>query len=302
MANNEARTLRVGVFLLVGIILLVAVVMLFFARRYFSDTRHYATYFYESIQGLDRTAPVKFSGLQIGHVSAIRIAPDGTLIEVVMDINRTFKIHRTNLVARLQNAGITGIRYIELSLRADRKHLEPKRAFKSAFLVIPSYPAAQMSDLLDTMNTKMQGIDTASISTGMVAALQQINSFFATNTWQPIFVQLSTSVATADRISKELDGYITSGGMSNLIADATATIQHLRTISEHIKPDEVDRMLRELTSLTARLNASVYTIDSNLQPMLQVMQQTMDNLRSFSEALKTRPSQTMFGQPVKREQ
>jgi|GEM_PF-5648947 len=40
---NEARTLRVGVFLLVGIILLVAVVMLFFARRYFSDTRQEAT-------------------------------------------------------------------------------------------------------------------------------------------------------------------------------------------------------------------------------------------------------------------
>lgn len=295
MANNEARTLRVGVFLLVGIILLVAVVMLFFARRYFSDTRRYATYFSESIQGLDRTAPVKFSGLQIGHVSAIRIAPDGKLIEVVLNINRTFKIHRTNLVARLQNAGITGVRYIELSLRAGRDHCEPKRAFKSAFLVIPSYPAAQMFDVFDTLDAKMKGFDSASISTGMVAALQQINTFFATNTWQPIFVQLSSTVATADRISKEIDGYITSGSMSNLMVDATATIQRLRTISEHIKPDEVDRLF-------AQLNASIYTIDSNLQPMLQDMQQIMDNLRSFSEALKTRPSQTMFGQPVKRDQ
>jgi phospholipid/cholesterol/gamma-HCH transport system substrate-binding protein len=299
---NEARTIRVGVFLLAGIILLVAVLLLFVARHYFSDTRRYATYFSESIQGLDRTAPVKYNGLQIGHVSAIRLAPDGKLIEVVMDINCTLNIHRTNLVARLQNAGITGVRYIELSLRAGREHLEPARAFKSDFLVIPSYPAAQMFDLLDIFNTKMQGIDTAGISTGMVAALQQINTFFATNIWQPIFGQLRTSVATADRISKELDGYITAGGMSNLIADATATMQRVRAISEHIRPADLDRLLCELTSLTVQLKASVYAIDSNLQPMLQDMQQTMDNLRSFSEALKTRPNQTLFGQPVKREQ
>jgi len=299
---NEARTLRVGVFLLVGIILLVAVVMLFFARRYFSDTRQYATYFSESIQGLDRNAPVKFSGLQIGRVSAIRLAPNGKLIEVVMDINRTFKVNRTNQVARLQNVNISGMKYIELSLRDGRAHLEPHLDFKPDLHVIPSYPAAQMFDLLDTLNNQLLSVDTRRISEGMVAALQQINTFFSTNTWQPIFVQLRTTVATADRISQELDGYIAAGSMSNLVADATTTIQRVRAISEHIKPEEVDRLLRELTGLTARLNASVYTIDSNLQPMLQDIQQTMDNLRSFSEALRTRPSQTMFGQPVKREQ
>ncbi len=299
---NEARTFRVGVFLLVGILLLVAVVMLFFASRYFSDTRRYVTYFSESIQGLDRNAPVKFSGLQVGRVSAIRIAPDGKLIEVVLDINRTFKVNRAALVARLQNVNISGIKYIELSLRDGRARLEPKLDFKTDLLVIPSYPAAQMFDILDTLNKQLLSVDTHRISAGMVAALQQINTFFDTNTWQPIFGQLRTTIATADRISKELDGYITAGSVSNLIADANATMQRVRSISERIKPDEVDRLLRELTGLTARLNSSVYAIESNLQPMLQDMQQTMDNLRSFSEALKTRPSQTMFGQPVKREQ
>jgi phospholipid/cholesterol/gamma-HCH transport system substrate-binding protein len=299
---NEARIFRVGVFLLVGIILLVTVVILFFAGRYFSDTKRYCTYFIESVQGLDRNAPVKFSGWSVGRVNAIRIAPDGKLIEVVMDINRSFKVQRTNHIARMQTVNISGMRYIEISLRDNRERREPPLTFKAPYPVIPSYPAPQMFDILETLNSQIKSIDTRDISAGMVAALAQINAFFDTNTWQPIFTQLRSTVATADRVGRELDGHLTAGGLSNLIVDATATVKRLRAIADHVDPAEVDRLLRQAASLTAQLNDTIYAMQNNLQPILQDLQRTIDNLRSFTEALKTRPSQTLLGKPVEQEQ
>ena len=70
-------------------------------------------------------------------------------------------------------------------------------------------------------------------------------------------------------------------------------------MSERIDPARVERLSSELTDLSARLNRVTASAEANVQPMLQDLQQIVANLRSFTESLRTRPSQTLFGQPPK---
>jgi len=47
----------------------------------------YATYFDESVQGLQVDSAIKYRGVEIGKVQSIGVAPDYRLIEVIMKID-----------------------------------------------------------------------------------------------------------------------------------------------------------------------------------------------------------------------
>jgi len=298
---QKARKIRVGLFVLTGMILVTLAVIILFAGRYFSDTRRYATYFAESVQGLDRNAPVKYNGVRVGRVVNINIARNEAYVQVLMDIAKEHDFNATTHVARLQNVNISGMRYIELERRGERPRLAPKLRYKPKYPVIPSYPSPKMFDVLETINAKLDSIDAKRISDGMVQMLDQMNILFDTNKWQPIVAKMSDTLAVVNRFSRDLDVYADSSALSNMVHDARQAMSRLNEIAAVVQTQRVEQLLQELTQLSALLNSSLGTIDANLQPLLQSLQQSVDNLRSFSEALKTRPSQTMFGTPVDKE-
>ena len=88
---TEAHKLQVGVFVIAASVLGVAAIIWLGASRYFEDTETMATYFAESVQGLDPGSAVKYRGVPSGRVKHIRIAPDGELIEVILEIDRIAK-------------------------------------------------------------------------------------------------------------------------------------------------------------------------------------------------------------------
>lgn len=83
---TEAHKYRVGVFVIVASIIGVATVIWLGASRFFEETERAVTYFSESVQGLDPGASVKYRGVPSGRVATIHIAPDGELIEVIIDL------------------------------------------------------------------------------------------------------------------------------------------------------------------------------------------------------------------------
>ena len=64
----------------------------------------------------------------MGRVDTIRVAPDATLIEVVLKIETDLK-PGDGMVAQLKSVGITGIMFVELDRRAED---EPDRSPKAS--------------------------------------------------------------------------------------------------------------------------------------------------------------------------
>src|SRR5215207_3578433 len=78
---------KLGLFVVVGFVVAVIGATVSGIASMRNETVKYHTYFNESVQGLDLGSAVKFRGVTIGHVSAIEIAPDHRLVDVVSELD-----------------------------------------------------------------------------------------------------------------------------------------------------------------------------------------------------------------------
>lgn len=79
--SRRASPAMVGGFIMGGVVLVVAAVIVLGSGKLFKDTVEYMSWFEGSVNGLNPGAPVKFMGVTIGQVTAIRLraAADGML-------------------------------------------------------------------------------------------------------------------------------------------------------------------------------------------------------------------------------
>src|SRR5689334_13518250 len=103
MARKKSVYFVVGFFVTVGTIAAVLAIFWLGASRYFRQGTKYATFFDESVQGLQVDSAVKYRGVEVGSVEKIRVAPDNRLIEVVIKANLPKGTER-QLVSQLKAA------------------------------------------------------------------------------------------------------------------------------------------------------------------------------------------------------
>src|SRR4030043_1521706 len=106
----------VGVFvLLLGGALLGVAFWLSAGGQFQRDQQRYPAYFDESVAGLNRNAPVRYRGVEVGRVVEIALAPDQSgRVQVLMKINRDTPI-KQDTIAKLKMQGLTGLASLELS-------------------------------------------------------------------------------------------------------------------------------------------------------------------------------------------
>ena len=100
----------------------------------------YATYMNEPVFGLSIQAPVKFNGVTVGFVKHIAINIENPKqVLILMDVERGTPI-TTSTTSVLQSQGITGLRYVELSI--SHRNSQPLTAIPGQkYPVIPSRPS-----------------------------------------------------------------------------------------------------------------------------------------------------------------
>jgi len=133
---------------------------------YFEKGRMYVSYFDESVQGLDKDSPVKYRGVAIGRVKSVGLAPDATLIEVVMTIERDVKLE-TDMFAQLKSVGITGIMFIEIDRKKEGDpDFRQAISFRSKYPVIATKPSGvkMFMDGMDEVLKLIAELDTKGIS------------------------------------------------------------------------------------------------------------------------------------------
>jgi ABC-type transporter Mla subunit MlaD len=116
-----------GVFLFISLLLLIAVLALFIVPKlqekgdtYFINFRNM------SVNGVNEGSDVKYQGVRIGKVTKMDVNPrDLSSILVIIDLKKGFPVKK-DMTARLQYAGITGLRFVEISGgKTDSQALEP---------------------------------------------------------------------------------------------------------------------------------------------------------------------------------
>ena len=109
----KINNFRIGLFFSIGLFLLLILLVFLVGNIMENDTTKYVSYFEASVQGLSNGSRVQYNGVPMGKVSNISIAQDGRLVQVIMDIESSFRVDST-ITAALQHVSITGLRIINL--------------------------------------------------------------------------------------------------------------------------------------------------------------------------------------------
>ncbi len=177
---KKTSSFLVGLFVIIGVALLAGAIIWIGVTGYFLPGTTYVTYLDESVQGLQKDSVVKYRGVDVGRVEAIRIAPDNKLVAIIMKIDMRDDLSKA-AVAQLTSAGITGIMFVDLDYRKpDEPDLSPKLSFPSEYPVIPSKPSeyARIISGINEVIKKLNEIDVKGIASQLQTTMADIGGVF----------------------------------------------------------------------------------------------------------------------------
>ena len=113
---TRAQKVRLGIFVLVSTALLVGTLAVLAGFKMSQQRDLYTVRFTVSVSGLEVGAQVKYNGVRVGQVEAVRINRDD-VSEVVVTLSLEHETPiKTDTRAVLNMSGITGLKFIELTL------------------------------------------------------------------------------------------------------------------------------------------------------------------------------------------
>lgn len=280
--SSRADKFKIGLFV-VGSGLLAVVLMIWLgASRYFESSKTVVAYFTESVQGLQADSPVKFRGVPVGRIKAIKLAPDGMLIEVIMGLDKNFKI-TDDLGVKMNLLGLTGLKYLEMdTFRPEQQREAANLDFEPKYPVITTYPSdiSEIGTALENIFQKMKGVDLERISFNL------------------------------ERVTGRLDKMLADPKLDHIGADAADTMREIKEAARRVN-DEIGRaqpgknftktlekaseFLQESTETARSADRLIRRTDNNMNRLSQKLDRSADNLIDFTRMIRLKPSSILFG-------
>jgi phospholipid/cholesterol/gamma-HCH transport system substrate-binding protein len=294
----------VGLFVTVGILMAAAAIVWLGATKYFQKGSFYATYFDESVQGLQVDSIVKFRGVDIGSVRRIGVAPDQRLIEVVMKIDaKNFSVG--GVVASLRLAGITGIVYVELDTKKeDAPTLVPKD-FAADYPVIPSAPSGikQIESSINDILGSIKEINFKGIGDQVMRTAKSIDDLVNGQKLKRIMADAEKTASNLAAASDKLNRSLNDGSMDELLADVRGAVKDARELVARMK-SEIEGM--KMAQTTGKINRfvdgtsrKVHSVLTEVELTSETLRRTAESLEGFIERLNQDPSALIFSSPPK---
>ena len=285
----------VGLFVLIGVAAGITLIIWLGASQYLKKGKVYATYFDESVQGLQIDSNVKFRGVNIGMVSQINVAPDYRLIEVIMKINYAGDIEGT--IAKLKTAGITGIVFVELDYRKDGDIANtPKITFTPDYPVIPSNPSEikQIFAGIDSVIEQMKQIDFKGISDQLKMTTTNINAFVSGDEMKRIIKNLDALMANLEKTSEKLNKVVSDGRVDTILND---TRESIKKIKEEVNALNLAETSNRANQLIENASRKTKRITTELEIASENLKRTTENMDQLVDRLKADPSEIIFSNP-----
>jgi phospholipid/cholesterol/gamma-HCH transport system substrate-binding protein len=275
--SSQAEKLKIGLFVVLSAFLVIGMIIWLGAFPLFESAQPVVAYFTESVQGLESDSPVKFRGVTVGRVKAIRLAPDGLLIEVVMALERKFKL-TDDLGVKMNLVGITGLKYLEMdTFKPDQKRETPKLSFEPRYPVIPAYSSdiKEFGSALENIFQKTKAVDVEKISHYLVRVTSRLDHLLS----DPKLDTLGSNTADAIKEVKE-----SAKRLNDEIARAQLAKQLHKTF------EKTSELLQEGTETARSADRMIRRADNNLNGLSQKLDRSADNLIDFTRMIRLKPS------------
>jgi phospholipid/cholesterol/gamma-HCH transport system substrate-binding protein len=239
--ETRANYVLIGAFALAGFLGLL-VFLLIFARIELDRRFDYYEARFTSVSGLSRASEVRFSGLPVGQVVDVRLAPerDGSVL-VRLEVQGGVPV-RTDSEATIEMMGVTGVSYVGISAGS------PTAPLLTVDFGIPEIAAGR--SVLQTLTE-----DAPEILAETLNLLDQLTRLFDATNQQKVQNILDNLERSSEELSQALVDF---AGVSQTVGQATADIAYFTTILEPVIEGaeatlaRVDTALETYTALGTR--------------------------------------------------
>lgn len=248
--EREANYTAVGAFVLLITAMAVLFVYWYSDNAERRDYTRYEIYFDGSVSGLSRGSPVRYLGVDVGRVYAMRIdRRSSARVQVIADIDSEAPVS-ARTVAQLSLQGVTGLLYIDLiENRGNLAVAEPVESER--YPVIASSRSnfdlflASLPELVAKANDTLIRVNTILSDANIAALTKTIERIEGAATHLPGMMQNAEALVTELRGSAQ---------------DFGATMIALRQVSERSGPD-VTEALAKLRAASAHLASASAGLD-----------------------------------------
>lgn len=316
MASIKTK-LTVGIFVIIGFsIAAVAMLWLGFYTQ-IEKGEFYTAYFDESVQGLNKDSPVKYRGVSVGRVKSVGVAPDSTLVQVILKIETGLKLDE-NIVAQIKSVGITGIMFVELDRTIKGEaNLSPAISFPSKYPVVATKPSEiqKLFSSLDEALNQIKTLNFKDVSDKMKLALDNINQTVDDAQIKQISLEIRL---TLKKIENAMDSAKKIGSSFNTFAkNADETVVNMnntvlridRIVAENeaafkkaiddlgTSSEKANLFLEKGTKLVTDSNDRFSLLQRHLLISLKSIEEASANLNRLVDLISDRPSRLIFGEP-----
>lgn len=304
MMTHEQKT-RLGVFLSLATVIFVIVAGFFLLPKLNDPGDVYRIIFRDtSVNGLAVGAAVKYRGVEVGRVVAVKLSPtDLDCVDVEVKI-RPGLVVKTDMNALLVYVGITGLKYVEISGgTAAAPNLK-------AHGVIPSGQGLgeKADDIVNNLQTTAQRItellspenvakfsafldNTEKGSAALTAVIQQRQSSLENTliSFEKASVDFARATEKFVPMTEDLDRLVRS--------IETNSQQTLGNISQRFSAEEMGKLIQDVRDFLGTASVSLKKVESVLIEQQSELQRTfsnlgvaVENLAQFSREIAEEPS------------
>jgi len=298
--TRKTSKFMIGLFVTTGILLGAVAVIWIGASTYYQKGKLYVTYFDESVQGLQMDSRVKYRGVDVGKVEAIRVAPDGHLVEVLMKIDMEGEIQR-NSFAQLRVAGLTGLVFIELDHRPwESPLITPKITFPAKHPIIPSQlsQARQMLTSVDKIMGKMEEVDIQGLADQIRRSTGAAEAVLAGDGMKRILANIESATASLDRTIRRADSVLAQVKIDGVLAETKEGVQEARRLMVLLQEQLKGLKLAETVEKSDRL---VEGVDRRTRRVASEVEAAADEIREAALSLRLLQFRRIVLQPFHQE-
>jgi len=317
---TKEQKFRLGIFLVISFLLLAAIIAIFLIPKLKEDGDVYFINFKGfSVNGVYEGAEVKYQGVKIGKVTKLKVNPeDLNSVLIYMKIKQGFPI-KEDMRAALQYAGITGMRFVEISGGKQKSsfilpggEIKAKKGLgekaEDIVLNVDSVVDA-VNQLLNPENREkfaqlLKNLESGSRTTAQMLEKQQDNMVSAVKKLDNAMTHIVELSKNLQHFTEYLNNQSSQVSLGE-IAKRSETL--LDTIAQRFSNAELGKVLTNMNTFLETTTLSVRKLETQFQNMesefsksLASLRESLDNLAHFTRDLTEDPTLLIRKKPGKK--